>query len=796
MAILGPVSTNKSNSYIQIRDLFNLAKKYKFNTIILCEPHPKSWMKFIYFSKQYNIKPIILYKVHNTKYIIKNEQDILIAIKHYNKLKKDLNLEEIKFNLPTIFYPTKILKNLLKDDKNLSISEGHLNSEKLKIFENIKTNYNLNIFNINIPNFGGYQKLTELLNKKKYTEKELNRLKKELSLIKELNTSNYILTVKKIIDTAKQKNITIGPGRGSSVSSLVVKSLGITQINPLKYDLLFERFLNKYRKELPDIDIDIDAEKRNELIQELENVFGKYHVAQIRTTSTMKKKSVLKKLTELTKVKEIPNMTAPIRSKENLMKFKKLSKDKKILYNISYYLEGLETAESVHAAGIIISDKDLREYLPLEYRKIPVIEWDMNDLKLLNIEKFDLLSLDTISFMNKLNIEYHYENLNNKIVYENISKGLTKGIFQLDSKLGKILSQKIKPSNFEELILLLSINRPGPLESGMIDEYIEKSSPNYLKKLFPETNGVLIYQEQIMKLAQNTAKFTPEESDELRKALSKKNNEKLLPLKNKFIENTTLPEPQILFEKIENFAKYSFVKSHATAYAHISYWLAEKKFTNPEKFFLEYINSKGLDINIINECSILNIKIISPSIEYSTGIYKKNEILLPLHTIKGIGKNISKLLFNNKIKTLESFVEYCKKNNINKGIMENLIKSGSLDFINTNRKQMLRSLTKLIQGELYDLKEIQNSIFGNNEKEDKKVETTIEDKLLYDCETIGFPITALTIKKLSNTLIKKYYNNDQIHFNGYQIKNFLVDNSSIIEVKTYSKKAKRILTTL
>jgi len=796
MAILGPVSTNKDNSYIQIRDLFNLAKKYKFNTILLCEPHPKSWMKFIYFSNKYNIKPIILYEIKDKKYIIKNEQELLSAIKHYNGLNIDLNLEEIKFNLPKIFYPTKILKSILKDNKNLSISEGHLNSEKLKILETIETKYDLKAFNINIPKLGGYQKLSELLNKKKYTEEELKRIKKELTLIKEVNTSDYILTVKKIIDTAKQNKITIGPGRGSAVSSLVVNSLSITKINPLKYDLLFERFLNKYRKELPDIDIDVDAEKRNELIQELENVFGKYHVAQIRTVSTMKKKSVLKKLTELTKVKEVPNMVSPIRSKENLLKFKTLSKEKKILYNIAYYLEGLETAESVHAAGIIISDKDLRNYLPLEYRKIPIIEWDMNDLKLLNIEKFDLLALDTISFMNKLNIEYHYKNLNNINVYKNISKGLTKGIFQLDSQLGKILSQKIKPSNFEELILLLSINRPGPLESGMIDEYIEKNSPNYLKKLFPETNGVLIYQEQIMKLAQSTAKFTPEESDELRKALSKKNNEKLIPLKNKFIKNTTLPEPQKLFEKIENFAKYSFVKSHATAYAHISYWLAEKKFTNPEKFFFEYINLKGLDINIINECSVLNIKIKKPSLKYTTGIYKKNEITLPLHIIKGIGKNISKLLFNNKIKTLEAFVDYCKKNHINRGIMENLIKSGSLDFINSNRKQMLRTLTKLIQGELYDLKEIQSSIFGSNEKEDKKVETTIEDKLLYDCDTLGFPLTALNTKNLSTTLIKKYLYNKQIQFNGYQIKNFLVDSSSIIEVKTYSKKAKRLLTTL
>lgn len=799
MKILGPIVTSKTigKSYIQLRDLFPIAKKYGFEGIILSEPHPKSWISFINYAIKYRIKPFIIYETNEDNFLIQTNKDIQDSISYYNGLNKDLNLKKLKIKLPHVIYPSTAFKKIFQNEEALTIKDLLKYQNELSIFKDIDTHYNLKEYK-----FKEYElinnKIEGYISTNNLTPEEKKRLIYELKIIKKLKVENYILTVKKIVDTATKNNIPIGPGRGSAVGSFLVYKLGITKIDPLKYDLIFERFLNEYRHELPDIDLDVDAEKRIDLIKALQNEIGQNNIAQIRTYSTMKIKSVLKKSEELLGYKSNINFNSPIRSKENVVKFKSLSKEDKLFYTLSYYLEGLEIAESTHAAGLIISQNDLRRFSPIEKKDIPILEWEMSDLKLLGVEKFDVLALDTLTFLRKLNVKEEYENLNDDKTYHYLSKGLTKGIFQLDSKLGKRLSIKIKPKNFEELALLLAINRPGPLESGMIDQYIETTSPDYMKKILPETKGVLVYQEQIMKVAQILGGFTPQESDLLRKVVSKKKKDEITNFKNKFIITASKQigkeQATSLFLQIENFAQYAFNKSHAVAYAHITYWLAKNKFKNPSRFFFEYINLKGLDLDILNESSFLGIRIKLPDIGSPIGLYTESEITLPMYVIKGIGKNITATFQDSKINGVDNFFDLVIANNINRNIIELLIKSGALDKFQPNRKKLLKESTQRLKGKIQQLEEIKSSLFGELEKSSKKEnETTLQDLAKYEIETIGYPLSLMHQKGLSKSLINKYFNNEKINFNGYAYHNYLIDNSSIIYSKIYNKRLIKLI---
>jgi DNA polymerase-3 subunit alpha len=799
LKVLGPVVTSKSigKSYLQIKDLFVLAKKYGFKCIVLSESHPKSWLSFIYLCQKNKIKPIILYEADKRKFMLKNNEDLRQAIMHYNKLIDNLNLKEVDLSLPYVRYPIDGLKKIFKDSESWCVKDALNYQKDLASISYEDTFYNLKEYTFKEYKVRG-KSIVDYLKDLKMTDIEKKRLSYELNTVKKLAVENYILTVKEIVDAAAKKDIFIGPGRGSAVGSFLVYKLGITKVNPLKYGLLFERFLNEYRHELPDIDIDVDADRRNELIKTLQENMGFYKVAQIRTYSTMKIKSALKKSEELLGYTTDLQLLPPIRSRENLKNLSNFSNKEKIFYILAYYLEGIETAESTHAAGLVISANDLRTFAPLEEKNIPIIEWEMSDLKIVGVEKFDILSLDTLSFLKKLEVKEEYEKLEDASNYKYLSMGLTKGIFQLDSRLGKRLSKKIKPKNFEELVLLLAINRPGPLESGMIDQYLENSAPGYLKNIFPETKGVLVYQEQIMKLSQILGEFSPEESDLLRKAMSKKEKDKIIMFKEKFISNTAKKignsQANLLFSQLENFSQYAFNKSHAVAYAHISYWLMDKKFKNPSHFFLELIKLKGLDIDIINEAKILGVDVNSPDIRFPHGKFDKAQIILPLYSVKGIGKNIADMFVNCKFQNVEDFFDFSISKNLNRNIIELLIKCGSLDHLNDNRKKLLKNSTELLRGRSKELQEIGRVLFGDKKREDlnNNIFTELEDYARYDIETIGFPITLINQKGLSDTLIKKYLNDEKVVFDGYVYREFLIDNSGIMYTKIYNKNLKRL----
>nr|WP_240739366.1 hypothetical protein [Marinitoga lauensis] len=549
-------------------------------------------------------------------------------------------------------------------------------------------------------------------------------------------------------DTAKKVGSLVGPGRGSAVGSLIVYLLGITLIDPIKYNLYFERFLNVSRQELPDIDIDVESEKRDLIIEELSKEF---EIAQVRTYVRMKSKSVFKKINEILNVDYSKKFKKPIRAPENMYLYKKI----KDYYTLAFYLEGLETAESVHAAGIILSDKFLKENIPLDLsRKVPITLWEMDELKEIGIEKFDLLSLDTLSLLKKFDFKYskkHFQNLNNKNVYNIISQGLTEGIFQLESKLAKKLAKKLRPKNFDELYILLALNRPGPLNSGMFDEYLEGNSKDYLKKLLPETKGVIIFQEQVMYLAQRLGGLTPQESDNFRKAIAKKDIEKIENLKTKFISNASkiigINEAKRLYSKIENFAQYAFNKSHSVAYAHLSYWIAEIKSLYPENFYLEYIKYKGFSFELFNEIKLMNISLNLPSINHPMGLTQKKYIILPLRIIKGVGEFAEKRIFEDiqkkgKYTSFEDFIKRAKDIGITRNIIEQMIKGGTFDIFDKNRRKLFRKISEIEMYASENSKKILSNVFGETiANDDKKIITSREDIIKFEKEVYGFSIS-------------------------------------------------------
>ncbi|HOO74334.1 MAG: hypothetical protein H7A31_03305 [Thermotogae bacterium] len=799
MNILGPVVTSKTigKSFLKTDDIIRFSIKNKINAVVLKEPHPKSWMRFVSVCRKYGIKPVIIYSP-DENYLIKDTKEMLIAIRHYNKVGNTETLEKIKLDIPEICYPDKLFKSY-HDEKKLSLEEYLQNCDFLSYAESETKNYEIKYLSPKMPYFGGYEELEK--NILSLNDKNHKIINHELSIIKKMNASDYILTVKKISDLAEKYKIVRGPGRGSSVGSYLVYLLGINRINPLKYNLYFERFLNSNRKELPDIDFDVEAEKRNYFIEKISSEIGKYRVAQLRTYSTMKFKSCYKKVSEILNYKPDAEFFQPVRSHKNLAIYKRLDKKDKIFYRLMYAYEGIETAESVHAAGVLISEKDLRGYIPLEYKEnIIIAETENTDLKLINMEKFDILALDTLNFLKSLGFNEEYENLEDENVYKTLSEGYTKGIFQLDSKSGKKISVFIKPQNFSQLVQLVALNRPGPIESGMVDSYLTGNSDEYLRELLPETQGLMIFQEQIIEISQKIGGLSPEDADSLRIGLSKKIPELIEKYKWQFIKNASdkigEPEAKKLFEDIEKFAQYSFNKSHSVAYAHITYWLAKHKTYSPENFYLGYISLKGLDTDTYNEIYMKNIRLLTPSVKHPYGKTEKGFIIPPLRIIKGIGLPVETQISKIKDGTLEEFVYQCKTLNINKNITELLIKSGSLDHIDKNRKHLLRKTTELTQGKYSSLNDIKESIFGEVQKKSKEVETTIETLIEYEFETIGLPISNLYSDELSKTICKKTGSDINVPINGYRYKNMIFDSSGIYYSKYYSKTLKKVTETL
>ena len=652
----------------------------------------------------------------------------------------------------------------------------------------------------------GLKKRIEFL-KKKYpiNEKEYyDRLEYELDVICKKGFAPYFLIVQDFINWAKSKGIPVGPGRGSAAGSLVAYALGITNLDPIKYNLLFERFLNIERESLPDIDVDFCYNRREEVIEYVANKYGKDKVAQIATFGKMKAKAVVRDVgralgmsfSETDKIaKLIPESNISIEKAVELepeLK-KKIEEDKRVakLIEISKKLEGLVRHSSTHAAGVVISDKPMVEYLPLFLGKNNeiVTQFDMKGVEKIGLIKFDFLGLKTLTVIHNT-IELIKKNnktppniedlpLDDKKTFDLLCRGDTDGVFQLESSGMKRLIVDLKPSSFEDIIALLALYRPGPLESGMVKQFVDrKHGREEIKYLHPalepilkNTYGVILYQEQVMRIAADLADYSLGDGDILRRAMGKKDPVTMSKQRSKFVEGAKkkgIPEEiaHEIFDQMEKFAGYGFNKSHSAAYAMISYQTAYLKAHYPLEFMAALMssemNNQDKIIAYINSCREKGIKVEKPDINKSFKHFtvQGDSILFGLAAIKHIGESAIEEIIKEREKggPFKSLLDFCKRVNlrkVNKRALESLIKSGAMDCFNVPRKVMFESLDKVIakaqKGKTKKQKRLSLITSEENKRTSKELkglgieledmdlkEWDEEEKLRYEKEYLGF----------------------------------------------------------
>lgn len=573
----------------------------------------------------------------------------------------------------------------------------------------------------------------------KVSEKYINRLKYELDVIENMGYTDYFLIVYDFILYAKKNKIIVGPGRGSGAGSLVCYCLGIIEIDPLKYNLIFERFLNPERISMPDIDVDFEHTRRDEVVEYVRNKYGHENVANIITFGTLLPKQVLRDVARTLEidVSEVDKLTKLIKDKESFNdiikneRFINLIKTKdsyKKLLKISMKLEGLKRHTSIHAAGVVISKDVLTDKIPLYKSGENILTgFSMEYMERMGLLKMDFLGLRNLTIIDnvlKLIEKNTGKHINLTSIPFDDEKTIklfhdvdTVGIFQFESSGMKSFLRKLKVSKFDDIIAAISLYRPGPREN--IDLYIARKEGRKkitylvpeLESILKDTYGIMIYQEQIIEVLRKLAGYSYSEADNIRRAMSKKKESVILAEKDRFIKRTTergiSKEKSLqLFEDILKFSNYGFNKSHSVAYAFICFWMGYLKAHYTEYFMANILNihigSEVKTKEYIDEAKILKINLFKPNINKSTFEYLivKNGIVFPLTVIKSVGKEaISTILTernNGEFTDYFDFVRRVYSNKVNKKVIESLIDAGALDIFNINKKTMITNLENAI----------------------------------------------------------------------------------------------------
>ena len=610
----------------------------------------------------------------------------------------------------------------------------------------------------------------------------IDRLKYELDVINKMGFCNYFLVVRDYVMFAKENNILVGPGRGSAAGSLVSYVLKITDIDPIKYNLIFERFLNPERITMPDIDIDFEYDRRDKVINYCINKYGLKKVAGIITFGTLASKQVIRDVgrvmdLELNIIDSICKIIDPKLSLKDNKKNNKLqnilNNNKEIdkLYKIAMKLEGLKRHTSVHAAGIVMCKDNLDEIIPLHKHddNMYLTSYSMNYLEELGLLKMDFLGLKNLNTitniirnLNNDGIKINFDDipLNDKKTLDIFNKVNTIGIFQFESEGMMNFLRKFKPTNFEDIFAALALYRPGPMDN--IDTYIKRKQgkekidyfDSSLEKILKPTYGILIYQEQIMQVANIMAGYTLGEADILRRAMSKKKEDILLQEKNKFIKQSiqrgySEELSNKVFNHILKFASYGFNRSHSVAYAVIAYKMAYLKAHYPSYFMKSLLdNSINSSVNTkryIYESKINNINILPPDINLSDKNYnvENNNIRFSLTGIKNIGiMAVNEIIEKRKEKKFEDifdFVKRCYGKTINKKTIISLIKANCFSSFNYNQKTLVENLD-LIINYTEIIKEIDEE-YALKPVIEKYKEHSDEELMSNELELFGFYLT-------------------------------------------------------
>ncbi|AHX03953.1 DNA polymerase III subunit alpha [Ehrlichia chaffeensis str. Heartland] len=618
--------------------------------------------------------------------------------------------------------------------------------------------------------------------------KYYERLHYELDIIISMDYAGYFLIVSDFICWSKRNDIMVGPGRGSGAGSLVAWSLQITDLDPIEFGLIFERFLNPDRISMPDFDIDFCQEKRDYVIEYVRKKYG--YVAHIITFGKLQAKAVLRDVGRVMQMpyfqvdricKMIPhNPVKPVTLSEAIEMDKNLQKEQDDdetvakLLEISLKLEGLYRHVSIHAAGIVICDRELEELLPLYYdstSSLPITQYNMKYTEKAGLVKFDFLGLRTLTVINQIchlvnrgghSVDISRIPLNDRKTYEMLSAGDSVGVFQLESSGMREVISKLKPDNINDIIALISLYRPGPMDN--ISIYIARKhgfeKPDYihpiLEDVLRETFGVIIYQEQVMEIAKIMAGYSLGEADLLRRAMGKKIKEEMDNQRRTFINGAVSngieeEKASYIFDLVAKFAGYGFNKSHAAAYALISYQTAYLKANYTLEFFTASMNLDIMDKDklemLCHQAKLHGIEILPPDINSSKVLFTiegASSIRYALGALKNVGQHSAKEIVDDvAYKDIWDFIDRVSTKCVHKRILESIIKAGVLDSIHSNRKQLFESVflfLDIIEYNKYNANFNQFSLFNdkNHYKLSETDDWTKEEKLNNEFSSIGF----------------------------------------------------------
>jgi len=572
------------------------------------------------------------------------------------------------------------------------------------------------------------------------------RLLEELAIIKSMGFAGYFLIVADFIGFAKSKGIPVGPGRGSAAGSLVAYCLKITDIDPIVHGLLFERFLNPERISMPDMDIDFCMRRRDEVIRYVAEKYG--NVSQIITFGKMKARAVVRDVGRVMGLaygdvdriaKLIPatlNMTLDqaLEIEPKLKEATKTSPDVKRLIEIARSLEGFPRHASTHAAGVVISDQPLTEFLPLylgQHDEI-VTQYDMKAVEKAGLVKFDFLGLKTLTVIDDairliqkrhgLQLKMDELPLDDGLVFTKLSEGDTAGVFQLESSGMTALVTRLKPTAFADIVALVALFRPGPLGSGMVDDFIDRKHGRtqnryelpQMEPILKDTYGVIVYQEQVMRIANELAGFTLGDADILRRAMGKKRPEEMAKQKERFIIGCTAnkiskAKAERIFDLMAKFAEYGFNKSHSAAYAMVSYQTAYLKAHFPTEFMAALLTSEKDNtdkiLQYIGDCKSHSIKILPPDVNESDldfSVVDDSVIRFGLAAVKNVGEASIDCIISARgsagpFTSLFDFCERVDARRANKRVLESLIKCGAFDFTKKPRAAMFEALDQAME---------------------------------------------------------------------------------------------------
>jgi DNA polymerase-3 subunit alpha len=642
-----------------------------------------------------------------------------------------------------------------------------------------------------------------------------DRLAYEISVIQEMGFSSYFLIVADFIRYAKENNIPVGPGRGSAAGSLVAYSLGITDLDPIAHGLIFERFLNPARKSMPDIDVDFCIDGREDVYRYVVDKYGGGdYVAQIITFGKLKTRAVIRDVGRalgiaLAEVDAIAKMVPDIL---NISLAEALQREPRLaelaqqkpeideLLKICRVLEGLPRHASTHAAGVVIADKPLVDYMPLYRGKKGevVTQYDMKIVEKIGLVKFDFLGLRNLTVIantlrliadqGKVPPDPDNIELTDAATYRLLCAGDTTGVFQLESSGMKDLLVRLKPETFDDVIALVALYRPGPMESGMIDDYVAckhgKKKVEYLlpqlEPILKETYGVIVYQEQVMKIANDLANYSMAEADDLRKAMGKKIVAIMAEHRQRFVngaaENGIAAEQAApIFSLMEKFGGYGFNKSHSAAYALIAYQTAYLKAHFPVEFIASLLTSEMQSsdgvVKYIVECRSHGIKVLPPDINYSDKVFAVDgdKIRFGLAAVKNVGESaIEAIIEFRKDGAFTSLFDFCDRvdlKRVNKRVIESLIKCGAFDSTGAKRSQMMAALEEALEyGQRRQKERLdpQISLFDGKVNPQIINLPTLPDigewsegqRLAFEKESIGFYISGHPLKRYEELLDK------------------------------------------